>query len=122
MAILDRSVSTLFQLTVSQFVETLTVNTDVMRQKAAAVEGRIQEMQNAFASLEETVQRTQNYWIGEAGDAHRAYFEKKKPEIEEALKRLSEHVQDLYEMAAVYDNVVRDVTQISKDLPSDVIV
>ena len=37
MAILDRSVSTLFQLTVSQFVETLTVNTDVMRQKAAAV-------------------------------------------------------------------------------------
>lgn len=104
------------------FLSSLLVDPEVMRHKAAAAQKKIQEMQNVFDAMETTVNRTNNYWIGEAGDAHREYFIQKKPEIEEMFKRLNEHVRDLNQMASVYANVEKEVTEISEDLPADVIV
>ena len=106
----------------SDFLTSLLVEPDVLRQKASAAERKIREMQQAFEAMEATINRTNGYWLGEAGDAHREYFSKKKPEVEEMFQRLKEHVRDLNQMASVYSNVEKEVTALASDLPADVIV
>lgn len=102
-------------------LSTLTVEPDVMVAKANAVQGRIREMQASFNALENTVNKTKNYWIGEAGDVHRELYTKQKSNIDEIFKRLAEDVTDLHRMAAEYSSTERQVTAIAEDLPSDVI-
>ena len=106
----------------ADFLTSLLVEPDVLRQKASTAERKIREMQNAFQAMEATVNRTNGYWLGEAGDAHREYFAKKKPDVEEMFKRLMEHVRDLNQMASVYSNVEKEVAALAQDLPADVIV
>lgn len=106
----------------SDFISSLTVDPEIMRQKSVAAGGKISEMKKAFEALEATVNKTNHYWIGEAGDAHREFFNSSKPEIEEIFKRLSEHARELGEMAATYSDTERQVTQLSEDLPSNVII
>lgn len=117
----ENSFSKTYQLNGKSFLESLTVDTGTMRQKASTVEGKMKELQSAFEKVEQAVQRTGNYWIGEAGDAHRAYFEHEKPKMEEILRRLSEHARDLNAMASVYERTEREAADIAADLPSDAI-
>lgn len=107
---------------ISALVSSLLVEPMALQQKSVTTAEKISKMKKAFEELSVTVNKTNNYWVGEAGDAHREFFNSSKPEIEEIFKRLSEHSRELGEMAAVYMNVEREVTQISEDLPSDVIV
>lgn len=104
------------------FLSTLLVEPDALRQKASTAEKKIQAMQTVFEEMEATVNRTNNYWIGEAGDVHREYFISKKPDIEEIFQRLTEHVRELNQMASVYSNAEKEVTELVQDLPADVIV
>ena len=106
----------------ADLLNSLKVDPDVMRNKAALVQEKIRDMQTAFESLENTVRKTQNYWIGEAGDAHREMFFKSEDDREEIFKRLMEDVTDLNQMADVYSTTEREVKEISEELPSDVII
>lgn len=112
----------IYGLNLDHFLSSLIVDPEVMRQKAVTVEGKIRGMRSAFDELGNIVDKTKNYWIGEAGDAHRTYFTDKKPEIEEIFQRLSEHVRELNQMASVYSLTEQEVKELSEDLPSDVIV
>lgn len=109
-------------LNVVDFFSSLKVDPEVMYQKSVTVGSKISQMKSSFEELEVTVNKTNQYWLGEAADAHREFFNSAKPEIEEIFKRLSEHARELGEMAATYSNVEREVTQIAEDLPSDVII
>ncbi len=104
------------------FFSSLTVDPEVMRQKSVTTGNKINEMKNVFEALEVAVNKTNNYWIGEAGDAHREIFYSAKQEIEEIFLRLSEHARELGEMAAVYSNAESTAAEISEDLPFDVII
>lgn len=112
----------LIPFNLSDFISSLTVDPEVMRQKSVTTGNKINEMKKAFEALEATVNKTNNYWIGEAGDAHREFFHSSKPEIEEMFQRLSEHARELGEMAATYSDAERQATQLSEDLPPDVIL
>lgn len=109
-------------LDISSLFSSLTVDPEIMYQKSVTVGEKITKMKKAFSDLETTVNKTNNYWLGEAADTHREYFNSAKPDIEEIFNRLSEHARELGEMAAVYANVEKEVIQISEDLPSDVIL
>lgn len=100
----------------------LVVTPEVMRAKAVSTHGKIQGMKNSFENLETMVNRTGNYWIGEAGDTHREYFLSKKTDIDLIFRRLSEHARELEQMALVYENAEKEAAQISEDLPADVII
>ncbi len=104
------------------FLESLTVTPEVMLQKAASVQKHIRQMQQDFKNLENTVNKTASYWIGEAGDAHREFYESKKEDIETIFARLTEDVTDLQTMSAQYSKTEKVVTEIAQDLPADVIV
>lgn len=101
--------------------ESLQTDPDLMREKASMVQFKINQMKNAFSSLEYAVDRTKVYWIGEAADVYRTAFHEEKENIETMILRLSEHVADLQKMAAVYAGIEQEAEDIANDLPSDVI-
>lgn len=106
----------------SMFISSLKVDPEVLYQKSVTSGEKISQMKTVFEELETIVNKTTQYWLGEAADAHREFFNSTKPDIEEIFKRLSEHARELGEMAATYANVEREVAQLSEDLPSDVII
>lgn len=101
--------------------ESLQTDPDLMRQKAIVVQTKINQMKAAFGNLEYAVDRTSIYWFGEAGDVYREAFNEEKENIDTMILRLSEHVRDLQNMAAVYAGVEKEIRDIANDLPSDVI-
>lgn len=105
-----------------EFFSSLKVDPEVLYQKSVTSGEKISQMKTVFEELETIVNKTTQYWMGEAADAHREFFNSAKPDIEEIFKRLSEHARELGEMAATYANVEREVAQLSEDLPSDVII
>jgi len=104
------------------FLSTIKVEPEVLKAKAEVVQAKMNEMKKAFDEIENTLRKTQNYWIGEAGDAHREMFYKTKDERDEIFKRFQEDVTDLNTMAAQYIATENEVKQITEELPSDVII
>lgn len=97
------------------------VNTTVLRNKADTVSKSISNMDKCLLQLQDIINRTSYYWIGEAGDLHRKMYKEQKPKIEEMMKRLKEHPADLLEMAGVYESAEARIQSISAELPNDVI-
>lgn len=116
------NISSVFSISVSDFLTSLTVTPEMMNEKAASVEIKIMTMKRVFAEVERTVNRTKGYWIGEAGDEHRQFYYSKQEDINEIFARLTEDVQDLRTMAAVYSKTENEAKEIAADLPSDVII
>lgn len=104
------------------FLSSIKVNPDVLKAKASSTEGKIGELKAIFDALELSVNKTKNYWNGEAAESHREYYERQKADIETLFKRLAEDVSDLNQMASVYVATEQEVKEISSELPADVIV
>lgn len=117
-----RLTSALQGISANIFSSYLNTNPEIMLLKATSVQEKIRQMQMAFQELEVTINKTKQYWLGEAGDAHREYYNEKKEVVREIFARLSEDVTDLREMAMVYSGAEAEAKEISGDLPSDVIV
>lgn len=97
------------------------VNSAVLNNKAQSVSKSIANMSNCFEQLETIINRTSYYWIGEAGDMHRKLYQAQKPQIEEMIKRLTEHPNDLVAIAQTYETVESAVQSLAVELPGDVI-
>lgn len=103
-------------------VDTVRVSTEEMYRKANEVAGQIRTLQELFDQAGQIVARTQGYWIGEAGELHRALMRAREPDIEAILQRLNGHVNQLEQMAANYVAREEQVAAIAGALPADVIV
>lgn len=112
----------LSKLTNFNLLASLTVTPETLLEKATSVQKYIRLMKQDFSNLESTVNGTKSYWIGEAGDAHRNYYESQKEEIETIFARLAEDVRDLQTMSGVYSQTEQQVRELAQELPSDVIV
>jgi uncharacterized protein YukE len=110
------------KVTAESFRSSFKVDSDVIRAKAQNVQVKINEIKNAFDEMEQSVNRTNQYWIGEAGDAHREYFKSRKDDIQTLFRRWNEEVSDMYQMASVYSQTEAEVEALAEDLPFDVIV
>lgn len=97
------------------------VNTSVLNSKAQSVSKSIANMASCFENLETIINRTDYYWIGEAGDAHRRIYREQKPKIDEMMRRLKEHPADLLAISQTYDTTEREVQAVAAELPADVI-
>lgn len=104
------------------FEGTLVVHPEILRKKSREVLVRIKEMKADFEMMGETAERTRSYWLGDAGTLSRAYMTNRKPEVEEMLLRMMEHVKELEHMAAVYVKAEQESEKIANELPADVIV
>lgn len=97
------------------------VNSTVLNAKAQNVSKSIRNMINYFDQLETIVNRTSYYWIGEAGDMHRKIYKDQKSQIDEMMKRLKEHPEDLVKIAQTYESTESAVQSIAAELPGDII-
>lgn len=97
------------------------VSSTVLNGKAQSVSKSIANMANCFEQLEAIINRTSYYWIGEAGDMHRKIYQDQKPQIEEMMKRLREHPNDLVAIAQTYDTAESAVQSLASELPGNVI-
>ena len=100
----------------------LRVTPSQLQEKADEVSEQIKNTEMQFRNLAEAIQRTNGYWIGEAGDLHRRKYEEGKQTIENMLRRWKEHPKDLLTMAGNYSMTEMRVQEISVELPSDVII
>lgn len=72
---------------------------DVKAQEAATA---IFEMEQLLANVQDTVNRTEYYWNGEAAELNRKVFLEQKEDMEEILTRLKEYPATLRKVANIY--------------------
>ena len=98
------------------------VSPEQMAAKANSVSIKISRIRQKFVSLEQSVKRTSSYWKGEANDTYRDWYGEFKPETEELIKRMEEHVRDLQKMSGIYQKAEDQAETISEGLPADIIL
>ena len=72
---------------------------DIKAQEAATA---IFEMEQLLANVQDTVNRTEYYWNGEAAELNRKVFLEQKEDMEEILTRLKEYPETLRKVANIY--------------------
>lgn len=97
------------------------VTPDVLNTKANEVTGYITAIQQAFDEIKELVAKSSSYWIGEAGDHHRKQFQKQEGNIDQILKRLREHPEDLQKIAGTYREAESKQQDSNEALPTNLI-
>ena len=72
---------------------------DIKAQEAATA---IFEMEQLLANVQDTVNRTEYYWNGEAAEINRKVFLEQKEDMEAILSRLKEYLETLRKVANIY--------------------
>ena len=72
---------------------------DIKAQEAATA---IFEMEQLLANVQDTVNRTEYYWNGEAAEINRKVFLEQKEDMESILSRLKEYPESLRKVANIY--------------------
>lgn len=88
---------------------------------AGSLKTKIGKLRTELEALVSKVESTANYWNGDAAEAYRRDFKEEQPEFDEAIRRLDEHVTDLYNIASVYTGAEQINVNVSEALLSDVI-
>ncbi|MBQ9136705.1 MAG: WXG100 family type VII secretion target [Lachnospiraceae bacterium] len=101
---------------------TIKVTPEQLTEKSSEVAGKVQSMRQHFKDLQDAVNKSKSYWVGEAGDKHRQMYADLEEEIEEILNRLAEHPRDLVTIAQKYSDVELKIQQEIEALPSDILI
>ena len=72
---------------------------DIKAQEAATA---IFEMEQLLANVQDTVNRTEYYWKGEAAEINRKVFLEQKEDMEAILSRLKEYPETLRKVTNIY--------------------
>lgn len=97
------------------------VTPEELASKASSVNQKITRMRSLFQDMENKVNSTNGYWVGEANDEYRGKYRQYKEVIEEMFNRLQEHVTDLNEMSGVYSTTEKEIEEMIEELPVDII-
>lgn len=101
---------------------TVKVSPEVLVAQAEEVRRLGKDMQNRFQNLQNTIERTRGYWIGEAGELHRKLYDEQKDNVNQMLRRLLEHPDDLLAISENYKAAERTNVESATVLDADVIV
>ena len=96
----------------------ITVTPEQLSAQSGTVRTKLGEMQNRFDELKTLLSGTSEYWVGEAGDAHRQSYMARIGKIEEMFRRYQEQVTDLETMAGVYRGAEESAKSIADSLPA----
>lgn len=101
---------------------TIKVKTERLVEVSSSVSGQIRKTRNAFEAIERMVQASGGYWDGKGHDAFLNAYRKKLSVIDESLVRFQENVTDLQQIAGIYEETERDLTDNTASLPNDLII
>lgn len=97
------------------------VRPEVLVEKAQTVSASISKLASCFEDLERIINRTSYYWIGEAGDMHRRLYQEQRDNVDEMMRRLKEHPEDLLTISQNYVQAEQAVEAIANQLSGNVI-
>lgn len=100
----------------------LKVTPEQLIEKSEVVKNQIRSVRNHFDQLQTLVNKSQGYWIGDAGDLYRKTYKDQEDNVERILNRLAEHPMDLIAIARNYTDMEAQVDQIIQSLPGDVLL
>lgn len=95
------------------------VNTELLKERATTTKCKLKKIQNHFEKMEEIVCHSKHHWEGEANEAYCKAFSEYQIEIDEILKRMTEHITDLEKMAHIYTSTESNIMKL--DLPANVL-
>lgn len=97
------------------------VTPEQLIEKGDELKSIVNSLTSQFGEVQNIVNATGSYWIGNAGDTLRRQYSEMNEEVLEILRRLAEYPTDLQKMAGVY--IVHNSAAIQKAeaLPSDVL-
>ena len=101
---------------------TLRVETEVLKQQSEEVERAITQLQSIFDDIEAVIFSVDSYWEGDGADSHKNVYRQRMDAVDEIYKRFRENVNDLREMAGIYEYAEEINENEADTLPSDVIV
>lgn len=99
----------------------LLVTPEVLESKSAEVEKKVNNVKEKFAKMNDMIDATKEYWVGEGGDKHRETYGKFRNDIDDIIKRLSEHPAELLTMAGIYRQSEQTNVSSSNSLDNNVI-
>ena len=100
----------------------LKVTPEVLVSKADEVIKDVSSIKQAMDTIQQKVEGTKAYWIGEAGDLHRKLYNDQKESIDDMMRRLAEHPRDLKTIASNYMTTEKEVENIANALTDNVII
>ena len=101
----------------------LRVDTEQLRRTAQSFNTTGGEIKNLTGQMTQTVNSLSGQiWTGSAASTYVSKFTGLQDDINRMCKMISEHVQDLTEMAAAYDRAETEAQNTIKTLQSDVII
>ena len=102
-------------------IATIKVSTEALEAQAEEVRRLGNDMTIRFNTLQETMDKTLGYWIGEAGDLHRKLYNEQKDNVAQMLVRLLEHPDDLLAISENYKAAEKVNVQAATLLDEDII-
>ena len=89
--------------------------------KAQEVTRNTQSLKRHFDSLKKVIDKTQRYWIGDAGSSHRTAYTELTKNIEELLTRLNKHPGEFETIAKNYIDTEKIIEERVTKLPTNII-
>lgn len=101
---------------------TLRVSPEVMIKQADAIKNTVNKIGRQFDNIGERVGKIQTYWEGKASDCHCAKYKEIYKQVEEVVKRIGGHPDDLLRMAGIYQTTETEDVDNIVSLPQDIIL
>ena len=98
------------------------VSPEVLVTQAEEVRRLAIDMRSRFEVLEDIMERTKGYWIGDAGELHRKLYKEQKDDVAQMLRRLLEHPDDLLMISENYREAESKNVQTASVLDADIIL
>lgn len=95
------------------------VTPERLRTAASDVEAKIQRLERVFSAIQQRAGKGRGYWDGDGVSAYIAAYRSKDETVRTALRRFQENVTDLREIAGVYEQTERQITNNNMALSSD---
>lgn len=98
------------------------VSPEVLVTQAEEVRRLAIDMRSRFEVLEDIMERTKGYWVGDAGELHRKLYKEQKDDVVQMLRRLLEHPDDLLMISENYRAAESKNVQTASVLDADIIL
>lgn len=100
----------------------LKVTPDVLKTQAQTIRSEINSVEKQWKNIETLIIRSKGYWEGEASQQHIKFYNEVKDSVNQVIKRLKEHPDDLLKMAGIYDTAEKEAAGLTTSLPDEVII
>ena len=102
-------------------VGTIVVKPEELVTKSAELRKEVVDLKNQFEIMNSLVEKTKNYWLGEAGNFHRDMYNQSVQEEPALIKSLEEYSDALNKIAANYEGNEKKLVEKAGALSGDIL-